>query len=70
MRVQTENPYRDIWTAIDADNYEPGAPMGQANTEQAAINALVEKLIEAAETHAYAEGRRDEAADQRLRSQT
>jgi hypothetical protein len=48
MKVHTDNPYRDIWTAYDYSNYEPGSAMGQGMTEQDAINDLVEQLIEEA----------------------
>lgn len=55
MKITTDNPYRDIWTAYDIDNYEPGAQMGQGKTEQEAINNLVDDLVNLA----YEEGWRD-----------
>lgn len=33
------------WSAVE-DNYEPGDPVGQAETEEAAIADLVQKLEE------------------------
>jgi hypothetical protein len=46
MKIHTDNPYRDIWTAYDYSNYEPGDPQGQGMSEQAAIDSLVEQLLE------------------------
>lgn len=43
-------PTRDAdWSAVDADSYEGGAPIGRGPTEIAAINDLVEQLVEQAE---------------------
>ncbi len=33
------------WTAVD-DNYEPGQPIGYGETEQDAINDLIDQLQE------------------------
>jgi hypothetical protein len=46
MKIHTDNPYRDIWTAYDSSNCEPGDPWGQGRSELEAINSLVDQLLE------------------------
>ena len=45
MKIHTDNPYRDIWTAIDYENYEPGYPMGHGKSEEEAVNDLIDQLV-------------------------
>jgi hypothetical protein len=54
IKVRTEHVYPPIpvrewdWSAVDDNTYDgPGNPIGWGRTEQAAIDDLVEQLIEA-----------------------
>lgn len=54
MKIRTEFdnppiPLRSFdWSAVDADNYEPGHPVGRGTTEQEAIADLIEQTEERA----------------------
>lgn len=50
MKIRTDHVYPPIplrdcdWSAVDADNYEGGDPIGWGPTEEEAIADLMEKL--------------------------
>lgn len=52
IKIRTENVYPPIpvrewdWSAVDDNTYEPGCPIGWGRTEQAAIDNLIEQLLE------------------------
>lgn len=63
MKIRTEFIYPPIpirtmdWCAIDGDSYDgPGCPVGYGETEQEAINDLLEQIEERKEWREYKNG--------------
>lgn len=46
MKIETYQPVTGIWCAYDADECDESTPLGHGDTERAAINNLVEQLVE------------------------
>ncbi len=44
MKIKTIEHYRNEWTAVDAENYDYDSYVGVGNTEDEAIQDLMEKL--------------------------